>query len=172
VIAHVPAAAQIVVIGDSKTAGSNMSYTSYADLIAATGRRVANFSGTGDRTVEAVQTKANYVTTGATHAIMCVGRNDLASGVSSGTWQANYASIVTDLKAAGMTVIHLVIPETVQSQTTLTSWITSTYPSDTKQYLASWVNATHLGADGIHPNLVGQQFIADTLVNSGVLPAP
>lgn len=126
-------------------------------------RRTRIFAGPSDRTVEAVQCIENYMDSGAKYAVLSIGRNDIASGVSTATWQANHRRMAARLKADGLQVIHLVIPETVQDQSTLTAFLDSEYPDDVREYLSGWVNGTHLGGDGVHPNAVGSAYIASII---------
>jgi hypothetical protein len=100
------------------------------------------------------------------NVLLNIGRNDLFYGIASGTWQANYASIVSQLQAAGINVIHLMpIPETTQDQTALTTFINSTYPTANKiDVSGSWVNGTDLSSDNTYPNPAGDTLIANTVV--------
>lgn len=161
---------QIITIGDSKTAGTlKDNYSSWADRIRPE-RNIRIFAGPSDRTVEAVQCLPNFLGSGASYAIMCIGRNDWASGVDDATRKANYQTIVSALKAEGITVIHLVIPETIQDQTALKAWLDVTYPSDTREYLSGWVHGTHLSNDNVHPNATGSAYIASIIET--LLPSP
>jgi lysophospholipase L1-like esterase len=128
-------------------------------------------AGEADRTVETVQANAYVTLLKPKTVLLNIGRNDLASGVASATWQANYQSIVANAVAAGANVVHLMpIPETTQDQSTLTAFINATYPSGLKIDVSpAWVNATHLSADGTHPNAAGHTLIKNTiLANSGL----
>lgn len=158
--ANYPEYPDTIVIGDSKTAGTSQDgYISWADRLRPD-RNVRIFAGPGDRTVEAVQCLPNYLGTGATNAVIALIRNDLASGVAAATWKANYQAIVTALRSDGITnIIHLAIPETIQDQSAATTWLDATYPGDSRMYLPGWVNATHLGADNVHPNSAGSAYI-------------
>jgi len=98
------------------------------------------------------------------------GRNDLATGIPSATWQSNYSAAVNLLEAAGFKVIHVLpIPETVISdQSVLYNWIKTNY-SKTIDVSPEWDNAIHLAGDGVHPNPYGARLIADKMFNSGYL---
>jgi hypothetical protein len=83
----------------------------------------------------------------------------------------NYQSIVANGVANGANAVHLMpIPETTQDQSALTAFINATYPTGKKiDVSGAWVNATHLSADGTHPNAAGHTLIANTiLANSGL----
>lgn len=164
----------ILCLGDSKTFGfsSNNKGLRWADLITSLGT-VSVFAGDGDRTVEMAMTIGNTISKSTpVYAILCIGRNDLASSVATGTWQTNYQNIVTALQNAGITVIHLLpIPETVQSQTALTTFINTTYPSGLKiDVSGGWVSGTMLSSDNIHPNEYGDRYIASQIIASGLIP--
>ena len=168
-------APNVLFIGDSKTVGYSALDINlrFASLIQSLGP-VDVFAGGADRTVEIVQ-ELNYITQfKPRYAIVNIGRNDLNAGVPSATWQANYQTIVSTLKAAGVTVIHLMpIPETsIADQSTLTNFINSTYPNDGKiDVSGSWNNSVHLSADTVHPSPEGHRLIANAILASGLIPA-
>ena len=98
--------------------------------------------------------------------LLNIGRNDLFDGVATATWEANYQSIVSQLRAAGINLVHLMpIPEVTQNQAALTSFINATYPTDNKMDVTSaWVNATDLSGDNTHPIPAGETLIATTVI--------
>ena len=163
----------ILVIGDSKSVGYSSKSNSlrWANNINSLGTVIVN-SGTGDRTVEATQTINYTKLIKAKYAILAIGRNDLGSGVASGTWQTNYANIVTQLQGQGTTVFHLLpVPETIlPDQSALNSWIISTYGLGNCIDIATgWNNAIMLSSDNVHPNEVGHSFIAKKVIDSGLI---
>jgi lysophospholipase L1-like esterase len=159
---------RVMCIGDSKTAGYDAITipARWTNLLIPTFGTVDNFGGTGDPTALVLAEMSYLLAAAPTNVILNIGRNDLANGVATGTWQANYQSIVSQLQAAGINVVHLMpIPETVQDQTALTSFINSTYPSAHKiDVTSAWVNGTDLATDGIHPNPAGHTLIANTIL--------
>jgi hypothetical protein len=166
-------APKVVFIGDSKTiAGASWDGIRFASLVPSLGP-VDVFAGDGDRTAEILQ-GINYIASlKPQYAILNIGRNDLASGVPTATWEANYEAIVDTLKAAGVTVIHLLpIPElVVPNQSVLTNFINSTYPSDGKIDVSGmWNNSVDLSSDNIHPNPDGMRLIANAILTSGLIP--
>lgn len=161
----------ILFVGDSKTVGfstgdQDLSFPVLSKRFGTVG--VA--AGNGDRTVELILDTAyitNYIKPRG-YVIMCIGRNDLASGVSTATWQANYIAFANKVKSLGCTVIHILpIPETaVPDQSALYNFITtnSNFSSDTKiDPSIGWTNSLYLSSDGVHPNLDGAVFIANKL---------
>ena len=166
----------ILCIGDSKTVGysSNSNSLRWASNINSLGTVIVS-AGDGDRTLETTQTIAYSKTINAKYAILCIGRNDLASGVSSATWQLNYQNIVTQLEEKETVVIHLLpIPETTLSdQSSLKNWIITTYGiENTIDPSVGWDNSIMLSADNVHPNEIGHQFIAKKILDSGLIIAP
>ena len=163
----------ILVIGDSKSVGYSAKSNSlrWANNIGSLGTVIVN-AGDGDRTVEATQTINYTKLINAKYAIIAIGRNDLGSGVVSGTWQTNYANIVTQLQGQGTTVFHLLpIPETsLADQSALNTWIIATYGSGNCIDIATgWSNATMLSSDTVHPNEVGHAFISKKIIDSGLI---
>lgn len=161
----------IVLIGDSKTFGYSAedNGSTWAALMRKYGS-VANYAGDGDRTVEAVQIIDSIVAQGGKYFFVCIGRNDLASSVSSGTWQANLSTIRTKIVNAGGTIIWVLpIPETnISDQSAINTYINSTFPSDLKvDPSTGWSNATMLSGDGVHPNQYGHRQVFNVIEASG-----
>lgn len=155
-------------IGDSKTQGySALSLGArWGSLIAPSFPSVEVFGGAGDATASVMAEVPYIVSLSPRNVLLNVGRNDLFYGIGSGTWQANYASIVSQLRAAGINVVHLMpIPETIQDQSALTAYINTAFPGDNKiDVSGSWVSVTDLSSDGIHPTPAGNIKIANAVV--------
>jgi len=163
----------ILAIGDSKTMGWGCidPAIKWANSINQLGSTVV-WAGTADNTAEILASIPNAIKLAPKYVILNIGRNDIANAVVAATYQANYQSIVTQLQAAGIKVIHLTpIPETVVTQTALDTWVRATYPGQFIDASISWVNATHLGSDNIHPNVSGHRLLSNTIVNSGLIPS-
>jgi len=163
----------ILCIGDSKTMGNAATDINlrWANNIDSLGTVIVN-AASADRTVETTQTIDYAKAIKAKYAIVAIGRNDLGSGVASGTWQTNYANIVTQLQSVGTTVIHLLpIPETtITDQSALNTWIIATYGSgNCIDPSVGWNNATMLSSDTVHPNATGYLFIAKKIIDSGLI---
>jgi lysophospholipase L1-like esterase len=159
---------KVVVVGDSKSASGKPPGDiglRWPSLINSIGP-VDVFAGASDRTVEVLQDLPNILSLHPQYVIINIGRNDISSGVSTATWEANYASIISQLKAAGITVIHLLpIPEPGTDQTTLTNYINSTYPNDVRiDVSGSWSNSIDLAADNVHPSAAGGRLIASLVL--------
>lgn len=163
----------IICIGDSKTVGYSASGNElrWASNINSLGTVITN-AGDGDRTVEVIQTINYTKLLNAKIAILCIGRNDLGSGVSTTVWQLNYQNIVSELQNQGTKVIHLLpIPETVLAdQSVLKNWIVSNYGIENCiDPSIGWSNATMLSTDNVHPNEVGHAHISNIIINSGLI---
>ena len=182
-------APNLAVVGDSKTFGCDASirdlrFGSEIDTLGP----VSVYAGSGDVTQSVLNDLPSILAAKPRAVLLNIGRNDLANGVAAATWQANYSGIVSQLKAAGVRVVHLLpIPETAQAQTALFSYITSTFPNDglidpaagtymvngTVAYTApsGWSNSTMLSPDAIHPTAAGHAYLASLIMASGAFPA-
>ena len=97
--------------------------------------------------------------------------NDIADGVSSGTWQANYNSIVSQLQAAGITV-KLGTPiarsiDVTAAQTFINGLSNTKVDLFNVTKTGTNLNATYNSGDGIHMNLAGNNACVSPL--SGIL---
>jgi len=163
-------APNVLYIGDSKTQlplGVNKgnrfpNYTSQFGVVDV-------FAGHGDKTAETLaglpyilnHIKPKYV-------VLNQLRNDLANGVSSVIYQANYNSIVSQLNAIGATVVHLLpIPETVLDQSAITTFIAANFSNLINPSAFDPFTQT---SDGFHPNDSGARFISNLIANSGYIP--
>jgi len=160
----------LTLIGDSKSEGY------YADtmanrIISILDYRLPNIcqvaAGSGNTTQDILNSLPEVLAQRPRYVILYIGCNDLRNGVLNATWQANYASIVSQLEAIGTIVYHqLPTPETVLVQTDLTNYINSTYSaSKIISVPAGWSNAIHLNADGIHLSILGNQLMADNIMS-------
>ena len=166
--------AALAIVGDSKAFGCNAAARElrFGSQMSALGP-VSVYAGSGD-TTQSVLSDLGYILAAKPKAVLLnIGRNDLANGVPAATWQANYSSIVSQLKSAGVTVVHLLpIPETAQDQTALRSYITTTFAGDAMIDAATgWNSGTMLAPDGIHPTAAGHAYLASLILASGALPA-
>ncbi len=95
------------------------------------------------------------------YVIINCGSNDLAYGISSATWQANYLSLRNQLVAAGITVIHcLPMLDSRVSVAPLVTYINATFTTDTIIDCNTGFNTGTMTADGFHPNDLGHSFIS------------
>lgn len=95
--------------------------------------------------------------------VLMIGGNDIAFGVLTATWQANYSSIVTALKTTGASVIHCYpTARTSPDVSPIKTFIDSTYPTDVRIDTLSLVLTK---PDGTHPNTADEIIIADLIDN-------
>ena len=154
-------------LGDSKTHGY-AALSPEARFCELLGGNI--YAAGGDRTVELITSIPYFLKLNPRGIVILeIGSNDLRSSVVTGTWQANYASIVSQLTAAGLTVYHMVIPETTLNQSALTTYIQTTYGQNKMIDMTGFVVSTMCSADAVHPNIVGNKFIADKIKMSGLI---
>lgn len=166
----VPKGVDLMCVGDSKTVSYYVG--SYGDGYCAklTGYlRTVNESGGSDQTADVLAVIPELIALKPKAVLLNIGRNDIGNGVPFATYSVNYASIVSQLVAAGITVYHLLpIYEPSLDQSPLDTFIRSTYSSTS--YFDSGIGAyavtpsTVLAPDGVHPNSFGHQVITDSAV--------
>lgn len=160
-------------IGDSKTEGTAATdlMGRYVSLLSPYSRSIVDAGAGGDRTTEILLRMPEIISMHPKRVYMAIGSNDLRSGTSEGTFEANYSSISSQLITAGSTVYYLLpFYETAEDQTTQLNFIKATFPAN--RIIDTWaptIVGGRLAADGIHPNNIGHQAIADAIVQSGVL---
>lgn len=160
----------LLIIGDSKTIGFGCTAVSnrYGALIASNNptKYINVCGGVSDKTNEilsCINELKGYV---SKKAVLCIGRNDLAAGISSGTWQSNYASIVSQLESVGTQVWHqLPLTEVSLNQSALTTWINANY-TNIISVPGTWNAATDNVADGIHPNDGGHVKVYNNIMST------
>jgi lysophospholipase L1-like esterase len=158
IFSEAPKNADVALVGDSKTVGyyAGNYGQSFAALLQNSFRSVT-LGGASDKTSEVLLRVPEIIALAPKVVVLNIARNDVANGVAAATYEANYASIVSQLQAAGIPVYHLLpLYETVANQSTLTSWIQGTYPAsnviDSQGVNYSGTASTVLAADDIHPN--------------------
>lgn len=160
--------ASVLCLGDSKTMGVGPYYpdNAFVNILSRRYRTVVNEGNSADRTTEALARVTEIIALKPKQVLLNIGRNDLASGVSTGTWQANYAAIVTRLTAAGIQVIHLQpFWESTQDQSALYAFINSNYSNIIDTYAATIVPGS-TATDAIHPSDSGGVRIANAIISS------
>ncbi len=131
-----------------------------------------NCSGEGDATADMLLHVPEVIAIHPSTVLLEAGRNDLGYGVSTGVWQANIDTIVVRLQRAGITVWLLdAMYETFISQTSLVSFIQSTFPT---QYIGTFAAGQGIGAaavcsDQVHPTFLGAQIVATALIDRMVI---
>ncbi len=102
--------------------------------------------------------------------VLAIGRNDVMTGIATGTWQANLVTIDNTLTAAGIAVYWTNgIKETSTTQTSLRDYIATTFAGRVINTYAATDYAACVSADGIHPSIIGHQQTADAIIASGFI---
>jgi lysophospholipase L1-like esterase len=161
----------VAFLGDSKTVGyavGNAAITNRFSALAAQSASVpyVNYAGPGDRTVELEQCMPyllNYIRPSG--CVLCIGRNDLNSGVNASIYETNYVLIVSNLLASSIPTHHLLnIPDSYASQAAFASWVEGAFgAAQCTDVSAGWNSATMLSADNVHPSAAGHAYIASLL---------
>lgn len=171
----------LCILGDSKSdgVGSQGMRARFASLLDAYGP-VDVFAGGGDGTPQVLASLPTIIAKGCKTAIMAAPfYNDLGWGtITASQSQTNYSAIVSTLKAAGVTVKHMLsIPVTVSSPSpssisSYNTWISSTFSGDTIIDPSVGFNtSTMLTSTGIHPNDAGHLQVAADIIAQGALVA-
>lgn len=156
--------ARIAIVGDSKTSYNAISVADrWPNILEETYTDITVLAGASSRTAEILTIVPEIIAFAPRQVLLNIGRNDIASGVAEATREANYASIVTQLEAAGITVKHLLPIEADNvDQSTMESFINSTYAA------ADVIASPAITApDLVHPDVAGHASIASTVVSSG-----
>ena len=171
VISGTPVNNNIICIGDSKTKGDTA--TRWSRFIDPLGP-VSIMAGNSDRTVEVIKTLPYLRSIKSKYAIICLLRNDIASGVSNFTWQSNYINIVSALTESGTKVIHLLpLPENSLSQANqdmIKSFIVDNFGISNCIDVSQGWDSSMLSSDNIHQNEKGDRYIASVVLASGKIP--
>lgn len=160
-----------VFVGDSKTEGIGVSLitSAYPYLTFKDSGNTYNVIAKGNnQTQDVLNTLHEIIAMRPKYVVLNIGRNDLDGGVSSSTWQANYTSIVRQLKNEGIKVVHLLpFKETVLNQSSLRDYIVNNYSNDfIVDTYTNFNTSTMLAADNIHPNVTGATFISNQIKNT------
>ncbi len=158
--------------GASKTLGyiATRQYYSFAYLFEDTYGPLTVRGGGSDRTAEFLLQLPEIINVIKPVKIYldCLPSNDIRTSVPSGTWQANYTSIVSQLQATGILVYHNTgLYETGGvDQSPFQTWVKANYPAaniiDTLPTVLSL-------SDGVHPNDAGHATACAQIITAGIL---
>lgn len=157
--------ADIMVCGDSKTQGYNVSdiELGFCNLLREDGFAVFNAGGGWDRTSDGLSRIEEMKLFKPTIFINHLGSNDKRTGVPFNTWAANHKSISDQMEANGSKVyIMKMFNESSINFEDYNSWIDENYPS----YRIINVPTLSLAPDGVHPNDVDQLVIKQAILNT------
>jgi lysophospholipase L1-like esterase len=169
----VPKGADVACIGDSKTVGYYAAnYAgSWCSLLQGLGYRAYPLAGGYDTTTDLLSEVPEIEALAPKYAVLMIGGNDARNGVSSAIYEANIASIVSNLTGAGITVYVATYPveNSGVNMSTLNTWIAATYPSNDIDInngftqTGSGVPSSWLAGDSVHPAQVFHGYIAQTV---------
>jgi hypothetical protein len=171
----VPKGADVACIGDSKTVGYYASnYAgSWCSLLQGLGYRAFQLAGGYDTTTDIVSEVAEIEALAPKYAVLMIGGNDARNGVSGATYEANIASIVSNLTGAGITVYVATYPveNSGVNMSTLNTWIANPAGCNCSyidvnngfSQTGSGVPSTWLAGDSVHPAQVFHNYIAQTI---------
>lgn len=168
--------ANVMLVGDSKFAGYATAWDArIASQVSQYFPATISCSGPSDRTQDVLNHIAEVIALAPKQVVLCIGRNDIAGSVATGTWEANLSSIVSQLQTAGITVwVVDAIFETSVTQTTLVSYVQTTFPNNYIGLFAPTNAVANVAVDGVHPNFSGATISSNvireslTLLDNGV----
>jgi len=160
--------AKFVIVGDSKICyyyASKYNLRASALLSDYTGYGVA-LGGGSDKSADMLNRVQEIIDLAPEVVILCGASNDPRFGVASATTNANYASLVSTITAAGIRVIHTTgfYETSGVDQTGLQTYINANYSS--LDIIPTLSTVIGLNADGIHPNDAGFATWVGVLINS------
>lgn len=129
-------------------------------------------AGSGDVTQRVLDKMTNILQMRPRIIFLEMASNDIGFGVATGTWQANYRSMVAQFKAAGIHVIHVYpFPANSYDVTPIMTFIDADYATH-DQIAKSTFNSLNSGtgyditysADGAHPNQLGHSLAATDVI--------
>lgn len=161
--------ADLMVISDSKGIYNAPQDLSFVSLLKNKYRNVIWNGGPIDITQGVVSKLPEILALNPKQVVLAIGRNDLITGISSATWQANMVTIDTALTGAGISVYWTNGFKESASQATLKSYIETQFSGRVINTFDSTDFAACLSADSIHPSVSGHEIIANTIINSGFI---
>lgn len=159
---------RVAILGDSISQGYGPSTyaNGFAQKLKTNYPSLVLMAGENDYTNHALLHVPQVIAFKPQKVLLEIGVNDVGNSVAPATYQANYASIVSQLQAAGIQVLHLKPYNTNFSVTTLQNYITTTYGS-------AVIDPATGGAgnfrDGTHYNDTGNTAVYNAIVNSGLI---
>lgn len=168
-----PTGLSSIFVGDSKIVGyyGAMFPLNIAGQLSAAGYSTSQLAGGSEMTADVLNRIQEIIDLRPNTVALAIGSNDIRASVPSGTWQANYASIVNQLTGAGINVVHILpMKETSINIDPLYNYINSTYSSNKIDAYTGFNTGTMLNGDGIHPNTAGMNFVVGQVISSGLIP--
>lgn len=158
---------KILHIGDSKAVGycAGSKAARFADIVAGSLGSTIVHAGAGDASAEMLLKLPETLSLYPQIVVLNGLSNDVRYAVASGTYTANYASIVSQLVARGIRVVHTTGLKEGIDQSPLQTYINSNYSAAN---IIDTVGTTlNLNVDGIHPSATGHTTYAGLITSSG-----
>jgi hypothetical protein len=163
--------AKLLIIGDSKTVGYTASnfQNRFARHLNENYNNVIVCAGGSDKTTEYLSRVQEIIDLDPDTVLIAGASNDPRFGVASATTIANYDSLVSQMEAANIRVIHStgLYEAGGLDQTPLQTHIISTY--DAADIWDSLNQVISLNADNVHPNDAGMASAAQNFINEDLL---
>jgi len=157
----------VLIIGDSVAwcSSAGTFAQGYSQLLNDTYGDVTLWGGPGDGSAAGVAGIAEIKSLVPRKAVIALGANDIGYSVPSGTWQANLATINSELVAIGVPVYHLLYASnTTPSLAALTTWVNSTY-SASRIMEPGFITLL----DNVHPTTTGHAQLQSFIEGTGKL---
>jgi lysophospholipase L1-like esterase len=163
--------ATAVFLGDSKTAGF---YASSPEQTFArqVGKRIPNtfnLGSPGENTQDLLNRISEVIALHPKQLFLAIGTNDFLQGEAPSVWQAHFASIVSQLQAAGIRVFILnALYDTQGGSNVIAAYVNATYPSSMviHTYEAGLaIGATAVASDGVHLSPIGENAVVKAILN-------
>lgn len=169
--------AKIAFVGDSKTqayqaTGVSLLYSIHNGFFYRLQDNygpMVNLGGSGDCSADYLSRVYEIINWVRPQTVIINGvSNDIRSSISSATWQANIASVISQLQAAGINVIFWTgLYETNISQSAVSTWANAGIGCTVWDGVGIVLS---LSADVIHPNSAGHATFANYALSLGKLP--
>lgn len=166
--------AKLLCLGNSITMGysaTTQANSWYQQLVSGKPRTYVNLSNPSSKTAEDLQLFNELSILNPEFVMLMIAGNDVSGGIPQATYEANYNSIVSQLRSQGATIIHCYAPpRDATNMTTLNNFIATFSPSDLVidtftplKGAGTDLAAAYDNGDGTHLNNAGHALIADTI---------
>jgi hypothetical protein len=166
----------LAVIGTSKTVGhfANDLMTSYPRKLQDAFPGTVILAGGFDKSQDYLNRLPELLALKPKQVILEPSVNDIIQSVASATWQANLASVVTQLQAAGIKVFLLDgIYDTNSggNSSGLFTWVHATYPASMiiQSYTIGQETIGSVNGDTIHPSQLGHDIVFQAIIDSHLI---
>lgn len=161
-------------VGDSITQVSSASSISNCFAIltgTAKNKTILKLAGSNNRTADIINNLPEIIAFRPKRVFLMIGGNDIAFGVATLTWQANYNAIIAALTAESIPITHLyATPRTPTNITPVNTFINGLGVAKIDTYTPLWsgtgtsANPIYYYTDEVHPNNAGHLLTSQTIV--------